>query len=273
MICAPAWRRQLIASLFVVASAFLFGHYDAANAADVRFVGTVGYAYVGSVATLTADRIQNNDAGGISGTLHLELWAFAAPYTGAAQIGYKLATYSLGQLNGGFGFPNVNSGPIPFAEPPNGTWIFTLFVTEFTGGSTNGGYDPRDYHNFSTPVVIGPPTLPPPTVTPQLGNWSNPSELGSGYTFDYKHGVLVVLFFSYQANGASKWYIASGPLTGNTFSGTLDKFIGGQCIFCTFRPPISAGNDGPVSIVFSSSTSATMYLPGGRVIPISPTVF
>lgn len=127
--------------------------------------------------------------------------------------------------------------------------------------------------NFSAPVVIGPTTPPPPTISPQIGNWSNPTELGTGYTFDYKHGVLVVVFFSFEPSGAAQWYIASGRLTGNTFTGSLDKFVGGQCISCSFSNPVSAGSAGTVTIVFSSATLATMYLPGGRVTQISPTVF
>ncbi len=264
---------RLVTFVLFVVAAFCLGESGTLRAANVRFGGAVGYTFIGNSAILTADRVQNDDASGISGTLHMELWAFTTPYTGVAQAGYKLATYSLGTLNAGFEFSNINSGNIPFTPPPNGTWTFTLVLSEFTGGSTNGGYDPRDYRNFATPVVIGPPTPQPPAITPQLGNWSNPNELGSGYMFDFKHGVLLVLFFSYDANGAAQWYIASGPLTGYTFTGSLDKFVAGQCIYCAFRPPVSAGTDGAVTIIFSSSTSATMYLPGGRVTQISPTVF
>jgi hypothetical protein len=116
---------------------------------------------------------------------------------------------------------------------------------------------------------------PAAAITPQVGNWSNPAEQGTGYAMDFKHGVLVVVFFSFQVNGEAEWYIASGPLNGNTFTGTLDKFKNGQCISasCPFKFPTSDGNDGGVTIVFSSNTSATMTLPGGRVIPISPTAF
>ncbi len=113
------------------------------------------------------------------------------------------------------------------------------------------------------------------SISPQPGNWSNPSEQGTGFSFDFKHGVLVVVFFSFQANGAPQWYIASGPLSGNTWTGRLDKFLNGQCISssCPYVFPTLAGNDGNVSIVFSSNTAGMMTLPGGRVIPITPTAF
>ena len=116
---------------------------------------------------------------------------------------------------------------------------------------------------------------PAAAITPKIGNWSNPNETGTGFAFDFQHGSLVVVFFSFQANGAPLWYIASGPLNGNTFTGQLDKFKNGQCIMstCGFVSPLPDGNDGPITIVFTSNTSGNMTLPGGRVIPITPTVF
>ena len=52
------------------------------------------------------------------------------------------------------------------------------------------------------------------------------------------------------------------------------KMFGGQCISCPYSgPPQEIGNDGDVTIQFSSPTSATMYLPGGRVTYIQPEAF
>ena len=263
-------RLRLPALLIVFALALSVGAARDADAANVSFSGNVAYSYVGSIAVLTADKVQNLDSTGVSGTLHMELWAFSAPYTGAAATGYKLAQYSLGQLSGGFVFNSINSGNVAFTPPPNGVWYFAMILTEFIGSGPNNGYATRDYVNFPTPVVIGGAT-----VTPQAGIWENPNESGTGYSVDFKHGVVVVVFYSFTAGGAAQWYITSGPVIGNTFNGTLDKFVAGQCISasCPYIFPASAGNDGGVTIVFSSNTAATMYLPGGRVIPIVPTVF
>ena len=112
------------------------------------------------------------------------------------------------------------------------------------------------------------------TVSPRAGLWWNPDESGSGYNLDLRHGVLVVLFYSYAANGDPLWYISSGPLIGNTFTGSLDKFRAGQCISCLYAGmPQATGSDGTVTIQFQSDTSATMTLPGGRVTQIQPEVF
>jgi hypothetical protein len=128
-----------------------------ANASNVQFVGNVTYSFVGNVATLTANQVQNFDQFGYSGTLHLELWAFPTPYSGSLQFGFKMAQYSLGQLTAGFYLYNINSGPILFVPPPDGTWYVTLALTEFTAGPTDNGYTVRDYVNFANTVTFGAP--------------------------------------------------------------------------------------------------------------------
>ncbi len=107
----------------------------------------------------------------------------------------------------------------------------------------------------------------------QTGQWWNPNESGSGYNIDIQNGILVVTIFSYKANGDSEWYISSGALTngGHTYTGTLDKYRNGQCISCAYvGRPSSPGNDGALSITFTSETSATMTLPNGRTTAIVP---
>jgi hypothetical protein len=126
-------------------------------AADVNFIGNVGYSYTGGTAILTADRVENDSAGGISGSLRMELWAFPSPYNGAAANGYKLAQYSLGQLAAGYVFNNVNSGGVAYSPPPEGSWILTMLLTEYDAGAVNQGYSPRDWLNFTNPLVIGNP--------------------------------------------------------------------------------------------------------------------
>jgi hypothetical protein len=108
---------------------------------------------------------------------------------------------------------------------------------------------------------------------PQVGLWWNPAESGTGYAFDFKHGVLVVTVYSYTGSGQPIWYLASGPVIDNTFTSTLDKYQNGQCIACAYRPATINGNDGTIRIFFTSPTSATMTLPGGRTFPVVPQDF
>ncbi len=115
--------------------------------------------------------------------------------------------------------------------------------------------------------------IDPLGIVPQVGLWWNPAEPGTGYSLDLKHGILVVTIYSYTASGEPIWYLASGPITNNTFAATLDKYGGGQCISCGFKAAALRGNDGTIGIIFTSSTTATVALPGGRLIAIVPQAF
>lgn len=112
-----------------------------AAAANISLVGA-SYQISGSTVVLSADKVVNNDTGGTSGTLKMTLWAFPSPFDGT-QSGYTLATYTLGQLNGGYYYSGISSGTITYTPPPNGTWYYTLFVEEF-----NGSWFSADYVNF-----------------------------------------------------------------------------------------------------------------------------
>ncbi len=199
--------------------------------------------------------------------LWLHVWnanpGMGSSYEGAVVVGYGR---------------DYKSPPLqPRTTLPAGTWYLSLFLVDVANDNS------EPIANFPTPIVVSssgsnptPTPNPPPTssVTPQTGLWANMSESGTGYTLDYKHGTLVVAIYAYAANGAAQWYLAVGPVTGNTFTATLDKYVGGQCISCAYQgSPTLTGNDGTITITFSSSTAATVNLPGGRVTHIEPFQF
>jgi len=114
----------------------------------------------------------------------------------------------------------------------------------------------------------------PLAFTPVTGLWWNPNESGTGYNLQVQHGVLVATMYSYTATGDPAWYLATGPLTnaggGVAATGTLDKYRDGQCASCMYRNPSLMGNDGGITFTFSSPTTATVRLPGGRMTQIQP---
>ena len=108
---------------------------------------------------------------------------------------------------------------------------------------------------------------------PRTGLWYKETESGDGFNIEIQNGVLVLTVYSYEGSGDSEWYLASGPMTnGNhTFTATLDKYRNGRCISCSYTGrPTLVGNDGVVTINFTSETAATITLPGGRTTAIAP---
>jgi hypothetical protein len=108
---------------------------------------------------------------------------------------------------------------------------------------------------------------------PRTGHWNNiQNESGRGFNIDIQDGVMVLTMYAYDQNGNAQWYIASGNMTNGqrNFSGTLEKFVNGQCLQCGPQTPQAAGNDGGISVVFVNETTANVTLPGGRVTTIRP---
>ena len=169
------------------------------------------------------------------------------------------------------GFLPTDGGTVNYAGADQ--WTYASLPTD--GGNAinrNGVAIPNVATNFAGQT--GSVAAPPAAFTPVAGLWANPSELGTGYTLDFKHGVLVLAIYAYLGAGPAQWYLASGSVTGNVFTATLDKYTGGQCISCPFTgQPTVTGNDGTITITFTSSTSATVNLPGGRVTTIAPFQF
>jgi len=117
--------------------------------------GHVGYRLEGRRITLEVAAIENpRDETNLTGTLALELWALAQPYSGGPFNGSPLAAAVLGAL-GGQSEWNPPPLDLAFKAPPDGTWHFCLMLREWTGT----GYTTRDYTNFAEPVayVAEPP--------------------------------------------------------------------------------------------------------------------
>ena len=149
-------------------------------------------------------------------------------------------------------------------------WTFSGLPTDGVSAlNRNGAVVPNLATNFA-----GESGSVSAAFVPVDGLWANEAELGTGYTLGYKHGTLVVAIYAYLPNGTAQWYLASGPVTNNVFTATLDKYENGQCVSCAFTgQPTVTGNDGAITITFTSNTSATVNLPGGRITQIAPFQF
>lgn len=170
------------------------------------------------------------------------------------------------------GFLPTNGGTVKFADADQVTFP-SLPTDGATAIDRNGAAIPNQATNFDGAKASVSASAAPGAVVPRAGVWWNPNESGSGYIFDVRDGTLVITIFSYESGtGHSEWYLSSGPLTANgtRYVGTLDKYRNGQCIACMYVAPALIGNDGTISITFTSATSATLSLPGNRTTNIVP---
>jgi len=228
--------------------------------ATVTIAGLGSATLTGSIVALATNTglfqgqsgvvIAQEDAGHPPNTSVTGILGIASP----TLFGYDLQT-ALGPL--------LSTGGVANNGPQDAIFLTDRGNLVFAAGQSFAGNA-----TFTSALVV--------PLVPQVGLWWNPNESGSGYAIDVKHNVLVVTIYSYTPAGAPQWYLAAGPLSadGKTFTGTLDKYQGGQCIACAYNGrPVLLGNDGAIGITFSSPTSATVTLPGGRATQIQPQAF
>lgn len=166
------------------------------------------------------------------------------------------------ELDGTGCFDGGGTVPLTFALQRLLAGAYSFTYTLSSGGIA--------LHEESQPVsVTGVPT----SIMPTNGMWWDPQQSGTGYSIDIRHGELLMTVFSYTVSGLPQWYLMSGQLTNNSTTGTLLKLAGGQCISCSYNPPSVIGDDGVATVIFTSSTTATILLPGGRITHIVPQVF
>ncbi|NVK42761.1 MAG: helix-hairpin-helix domain-containing protein [Oceanospirillaceae bacterium] len=103
--------------------------------------GAVQFELAADHIDLSVERISNpRDEGTVSGSLSLEIWALAQPYTGGAFAGTRLAATELGTLAGGFELLN-NSFRLDLETQPMDGSNLVLMLREWT----SAGYLTRDY--------------------------------------------------------------------------------------------------------------------------------
>jgi hypothetical protein len=161
-----------VLALFLL-SAFL-------KAQEIDMSGSVAYEAVGSLVTLSVDRIDNlREDYSYSGTLAIQLWATSAPYNGESTLsGYKLAEKRVGILDGGYYHDNI-SYRVPFFAPPNGVYNVVFVLAEWNGSS----YETIDWENFLDFEAFGVSRPAPLPSTPSsdavadfIGTWEMTSK-------------------------------------------------------------------------------------------------
>ncbi|OBY82391.1 hypothetical protein [Delftia sp. JD2] len=114
-------------------------------------------------------------------------------------------------------------------------------------------------------AFISTPAL---AILPDSGMWSIGAELngkpGRGIQIDRQGGsTLILTYFGYRADGSSLFLQAAGTLKdGKQFDGVLTEYRNGRALGGQARDGEFAQEAGPVRIVFDSSTTATITLPG-----------
>ncbi len=156
-------------------------------------------------------------------------------------------------LGGAYRAPNaVKAGAITlsFSSPTQGTMTWP------------GGSVPIQRQ----PLVPGGLEALPQENVPETGGWWNPQESGRGFFIEWQKGYADIAGYMYDDQGRPTWYIAVYETpNARVFTGNWWTFANGQSMGGTYRAATrTSDNFAPLSINFTSSTTAVMTLPNGR---------
>ena len=101
---------------------------------------------------------------------------------------------------------------------------------------------------------------------PQAGTWVVTSELngkpGRGLAIDVQNNTLVMQMYAYESDGHPTFYIASGAMANDQFTGPLTRYSGGRYLGSGPLSGAEAGNMGAVKFRFTSGVTGFITLPG-----------
>jgi len=112
---------------------------------------------------------------------------------------------------------------------------------------------------------------------PAGGLWAvdeeNTGQPGRGFQIEVENEIIVLTYYGYRADGSSVFYLAAGPIVGNSFSGALTEFQGGKVLGTTGQPASAVGSAGTVYATFTSGQHGTITFPGESPKAISKLAF
>jgi hypothetical protein len=180
--------------------------------------------------------------------------------TGSTSLDGSLFTGDLLAVSNG----QALGGPYRAPSAARSVGPFTLAFSDASNGTMiwPGGTVAIERFNI---VTNGLAAVPRPNQ-PESGWWWNPNESGRGFFIEWQDGSADLAGYMYDDNGNPVWYLSVQPTPNITaFSGSWWLYGGGQSLMGTYRPATRINeNVAPVTITFTSATTATMTLPNGR---------
>ncbi len=128
---------------FAFAAVLVVGALPHANATQVEIAGPVNHFIRDHTVTLHATRLLNRTETAPSGPLRLELRARGYLPGASAPTELRTAAFGVAPIAAGAQVDDVDSGPLPFAYPPAGSWLLTIVLSEQVAGAPGDGYVDR----------------------------------------------------------------------------------------------------------------------------------
>ena len=180
--------------------------------------------------------------------------------TGSTSLDGSLFTGDLLRVSGGQSLGGAYRAP----TPAQSVGPFTLaFDTASTGTMVwPGGTVAIERFNIVTNGIDAAPRA----NQPETGWWWNPAESGRGFFIEWQDGFADLAGYMYDDAGNAVWYLSVFQTPDiRAFNGSWWLYANGQSLTGAYKPATKINdNVAPVSIQFTSATTATLMLPNGR---------
>jgi len=213
----------------------------------------------------------NQKMGGAQGHLNPCLYALAA--TPANGVFHDITVTTSGVGNCDTSFPslcnNSNAGP-------------TALTGGLAGYTVGPGYDMvtgLGSINVANLFANWSSNGPPNTPGPLSGLWWNPNESGWGIDFTQRRNIIFAAWYTYDASGNPKWYVASSctmanaNVTSGTCNGTLFEVNGPNFFGGAFESSkVNVTTAGTLAVNFQDANNASLTYTLGtqtRTVPIT----
>jgi hypothetical protein len=103
----------------------------------------------------------------------------------------------------------------------------------------------------------------------ETGWWWSANEPGRGFFIEVQSGTLFLSGYMFGEDGRASWYVASGPIVGGLFQGSLTEFGGGQAAGGPWRAPAPVADHGKIALRIGSSGTVMLTLPNGRELALT----
>jgi hypothetical protein len=112
--------------------------------------------------------------------------------------------------------------------------------------------------------------------SPDSGWWWDPNLGGTGFFIEHggksTNGLFVGAFL-YDGGATATWLVSTGPMIGNTFTGTWLRVRGGQTLTGGYKAVETSSTAGDLKIAFSDSSHGILTRPDGTQIRIQRFAF
>lgn len=189
-------------------------------------------------------------------------WAVAS---GFASLDGSLFTGDLLNCSGG----QTLGGPYPGSPRCTSLGTVTLAFSNASRGTLAwpGGTIPIERFN----IVPDGLNATRQAGQPQAGWWWNAAESGRGFFIEWQDGWADLAAFLYDDAGNPIWLLSVyATPDARTFSGHWWQYGNGQTLTGAYRPATRlSSNVAPVTVRFHGEETATITLPGGRLVPLT----